>query len=430
MRAGIAGRLAGSARIARLLAKLLSAGAAAQFLGVLTGLALLRWLPVEDYAQYTVAYGFSATLTALVDVGLAGAIMPLVGERAPDRSVLAAYVRAALHLRGRLAAAAVPISAVAFFAITASRDWGIGVQLGLFATVVVTLLARAMVDIYELPLLMQGRYRDYYAAQIGVAGSRLTVSAGLYGFRGLTGVTASLVSAGAALVQGLAYRRVARACVDVPEHVDREKTREILRFVAPALPGVVFFALQGQITIFLIAVFGEVRSIAEVGALSRLTALFVVVAGMSQVLVAPRFPQLARERLFFETSRVLVAAFGFGAVLTTMAFVFPEPFLLLLGPSYDGLRSEVAWFILAASVNALSAVAYAINFSRRFVWYWTTWVGLGLIVSSQIAGAFLFDLSSTLGLQYFAALAALGACLGQAVTFVHGVRTGPARGVV
>ena len=78
MTRGPAGRFARPARIVGLLAKLLGAGAIAQLLSVLTGLALLRWLSIEEFAQYTVAFGLSATLAALVDVepGLVVAAAP------------------------------------------------------------------------------------------------------------------------------------------------------------------------------------------------------------------------------------------------------------------------------------------------------------------------------------------------------------------
>lgn len=427
MNAQPSGRFTRSGRIARLLTKLLGAGAIAQVLNLVTGLALLRWLTVEEYAQYTVAFGFSATLAALVDLGFAGAIMPLVGDRASDRVAFGAYIRAALHLRARIAVVLLPISAVIFFVVTGPRDWGIGVEIGLFATIALTLLAKAMADIYSLPLLMHSRYREYYAFQVGTSGLRLAASAGLYGFRGLTGVTASAVSAVAALLNGLAYKRLARNYVDVPDARDPEKTRAIRRLMAPLLPGLIFTAFQGQITVLLITVFGDVRAIAEVGALSRLAALFAVLAGLNQVLIAPRFPQVPRDRLRLEIMRVLGGVGALSLMLTVLAFVFPAPLLFLLGSSYDHLSAEVAWFMLGASLGYLAGTIYFINVSRRFVWHWTTWLGLGLVIFSQVASAIFFDLGSVLGLQYFAALTGVAGCIAQAVTMLYGLRVGSRR---
>lgn len=423
---GVTGvRFAHGRRIARLLGALLSAQALVQVLGLLSGFFLLRWLSVEDYAQYTVAFGFSATLGALIDLGFTGAVMPLVGARARDPGVFGAYVRAALHLRGRLAAFTLPLSAIAFFALTSGRGWGIGLQIGLFATVALSLLARTMVDIFALPLLMNNAYRSFYSSQVSTSGLRLAAHGLLFATRGLTSVSASLVNAVSALINGVTYRRSASHHIDLPAKADAQYTREIRRMVAPALPGLLFSAFQGQITVLLVSAFGRVESIAEVGALSRLGALFAVVGGINQVLIAPRFPQVPRQLLVRQSAMVIGAAAALGIFLAVGAFTFPEPLLFLLGPAYDNLRSEVAWYIVSASLMFLAGVLYAINLARRFIWWWTTALGLGLIVLAQLASAALFDLGSTLELQYFATVTGLAACLGQFPPLLHGLRSGP-----
>ena len=195
-------RLARAARIARLVGGVLSAQALAQLLMLVSGFLLLRWLSVEQYAQYTIAFAFVATLTTLIDLGFAGAIMPLVANRARDARLFGAYVRAALRLRTSLAAVVLPPSAVVFFLLTSQRGWGVGVQAGLFATVALGLLARTLVDIYSLPLLMNDAYRRFYAPQMSTAILRVASHALLQVTRQLTSVSASLVNSLAALANG------------------------------------------------------------------------------------------------------------------------------------------------------------------------------------------------------------------------------------
>ena len=79
---------AGGLRVARLVGGLLSAQTLAQVLTLLSGFLLLRWLSVEEDAQYTITFGFIATLSGLVDLGIAAAVMPLVGDRARDARVV------------------------------------------------------------------------------------------------------------------------------------------------------------------------------------------------------------------------------------------------------------------------------------------------------------------------------------------------------
>lgn len=416
---------AGGLRVARLVGRLLAAQTLATLLTLLSGFLLLRWLSVEDYAQYTIAFGFIATLSGLVDLGVAGAVMPLVGDRAADRAVVGGYLRAALHLRSRVAAVVLPLSAVVFFVLTAGHGWGVGVQIGLFATVALGLLARALIDIFSLPLLMNGDYRRFYSAQVSTSILRVAAHGLLQLTRGLTSVSASVVNGLVALANGLLYRRSASERSELPATVDRERAREIRRMVAPALPGLVFYAFQGQITILLVAVFGRVEAIAQVGALSRVGALFVVLGGLIQVLIAPRFPQIPRLRLARRSAQAVGAAAALGAVITIVAFIVPEPLLFLLGPEYDGLRLELGWYVLGASLAFLAGVLYAMNLARRFIWWWSTALGLGLILVTQLAAATTLDLGSPLELQYFAALTGLAACVAQTFPLLHGLRRGP-----
>jgi O-antigen/teichoic acid export membrane protein len=414
-------------RVARLVGGLLSAQTVAQLLMLVSGFLLLRWLSVESYAQYTIAFGFIATIGALIDLGFAGAVMPLVGDRARDAAVFGGYLRAALHLRTRLAAVVLPLGAVAFFVLTVDRGWGLSVQVGLFATVALALLARAMVDIFSLPLLMNEDYRSYYGPQVSTALLRLATHGLLQVSRALTSVSASLVNALASLVNGALYRRSAGVRSELPATVDAERVGEIRRLVAPALPGLIFFAFQGQITILLAAIFGRTQSLAEVGALSRLGAVFVILGAVNQVLIAPRFPQVPRERLVRRSAQVVAAAIAVGALMTTVAFVVPQPLLYLLGPAYDGLRLEVGWYVVGASLAFLAGAMYAMNLARRFIWWWSTAVGLTLIVGAQVAAAALFDLGSTLELQYFAAVTGAAACVAQLAPLLRGLRCGPRR---
>ena len=419
------GHFARARRIARLLSGLLAAQSAAQILGLLTGFFLLRWLDVKQYAEYTIAFGFSSTLTNLVDLGFSDSVMPLVGDRARDPHVFGAYMRAALALRRRVVFVVLPSSALAFFVLADGHGWSVGVKAALFASVALTLIFRAFVDVYATPLLMLGKYSAFYGTQISTSAVRLVFSAVLELTRTLTGWSAAAVSALVTALTGALYKRRASQYVALPHEADPHCVREIIYVVKPALPGLLFVAFQGQITIFLVATFGHTAGIAQIGALGRLSQLFAVVASLNAVVVAPRFAQLSRARLLPQSILVLTAALAFAVLASSVAFAFPQPLLLLLGHSYTSLRRETGWCVLGGGIGLVTGAIYAINVSRRFVWWWTTVAGLATIVVTEIACAAVLDLGNVLQLQYFAAVTAAAGLAVQGMVFVYGMRNGP-----
>jgi hypothetical protein len=161
------------------------------------------------------------------------------------------------------------------------------------------------------------------------------------------------------------------------------------------------------------------------GALTRLGALFAVLAGLSGVIISPRFPQLKREQLPAETGRALGLSAAAGALCTGIAFARPSWFLFLLGPSYAGISSVVGWYMLASAVAFLAGVVYLINLARRFVWMGGTLMTVALVLATQIACAATLNLGDLLDLQYFALATALASLVAQGAM----LRLGLTRGV-
>jgi hypothetical protein len=318
-----------------------------------------------------------------------------------------------------------PLSAGAFFVLAQGRGWSLGANVALFASVALTLLFRVLVDLYTTPLQMLGHYSAFYGTQLATSGLRLALSAVLKISRTLNGWSASLTSACVLGLSGVLYKRRASQYVALPQDADPHHVKEITHLMTPALPGLVFTAFQGQITIFLVATFGDTTGIAQIGALARFGQFFAIFAALNQVLVGPRFAQLPPERILGRTMQAVVVAAAFGALVSGLAFAFPEPFLLLLGHSYANLRREIGWSMVGGGISLGTGLVYTINVARRFIWWRLTIAGLAAILSTEIVCASVFDLGSVLQLQYFAAITAAAGLVVQAVAFWYGMRNGP-----
>jgi len=142
------------------------------------------------------------------------------------------------------------------------------------------------------------------------------------------------------------------------------------RLVARAAPSAVYYALAGQITVWLIALCGTTRAVAQVGALGRLAMVYGVVTAAFTVMIVPRFAraQFARGSaalgVYWRAQLALSAPLALIMLLVT---AFPTTTLMLLGREYLGLTHEVVLTAANGAFSTLSAAAYALAAARGVI---------------------------------------------------------------
>jgi len=392
-----------SARLAKWKGSLLAFAVgqpAVQLLNVLTGFLLLRWLSKEEFAMFGVAFAFQSTVNQLTDLGFSGSIVALAGERGTEPSWLGRYLRAARHYRTRLLAFTLAGAAVAFPLLTWRQEWGAGPKLLLFGAVAAAVVFQGGM-MFGSPLLVHRRLRDYYSPQIVGAAIRLGLCAGLH----FTGVLSAWNVAwlGALVIgyTGWSYRRAARDYAHEPVVSDPEANREMRRYLAPLMPGVVFTALQGQITVVLITLFGTTENIAEVSALGRIGQLFLLLGAFNAVMIEPYIARLPASLLPRRYGQILLVAVLIAGVIGATGFLFPEPLLWLLGPKYAGLERETSWVVLTACVGYVSGVMWTMHAARRWIFWWGTVAYIAGVVVTQTICALSLNLDQTMPVIWF-----------------------------
>src|SRR6185312_7896440 len=76
---------------------------------LLYGFLCVRLLPIPDYAEFAVVFGFLGTLTVLMDIGISSTLLLLIGERIDDRQLIADYVASLRQLAHWLYIAVAPL---------------------------------------------------------------------------------------------------------------------------------------------------------------------------------------------------------------------------------------------------------------------------------------------------------------------------------
>lgn len=378
----------------RILKFLLGQGAV-QALNLFTGLLLVRWLSVPDYAQFGVVFGFQTTLSMFVDLGFSGCIVALVGNRAGDRAVLSRYIAAARALRLTSMLLVVPPAAIAFVWVGLRQGWAWEVQALLFLAVVLSLYFEGLMAWNGAALLIHQRLGTYYRGPTEAAAGRLA-ACGILRLAGLlTVVPLCFINVLVAVWNGFRYRAAAAMHLDLGMQADAETRREILHYLAPLIPGLIFTAFQGQILILLSSIFSGTQQIAEISALGRLSQLFIVLGAVNSTLIAPYFARLPSTQVLRRYLMVVSAAGLVCLALAGLAFAFPGPLVWLLGSHYEHLRPEIGWNMLVAVTAYFGTVMWSVNSARRWIFWWSSLVYIVSVTLGQAAYLWTYGAAST-----------------------------------
>lgn len=407
-----------------ILAAFAGAQALVQSATLAAGLILVNVLPVAEFAAYTFASSVLVTLAFATDLGGSSALMHFFHRSRAGEIEFEPHAAAIASLRLRLFAFAAPVAAVALGSWGRSRgldpaDAGVTIGLVLAAVALQIPATLALVR-----LRLEDRFARSYRAEVAGALARLA-AVGVLIAAGWTRSIPALATAVAGVAVTAALTRTAGPRPDVAGATVAAARRSVLRYLAPTLPGAVYYAVQGQFVVWLAAVFGGTTDLAEVGALGRLGLLMGVVGNLTSVVFLPRLVRITDERMF----RRRYLAFGgalatVAGLLTTAAALAPRPFLALLGPNYRGLDAELLLVVATAGVTLLGGYAVAVNNARS----WNRWqpAAVAVLIAGQAAMVATMSLSTTRGVLLFGlGSAVIGLLVQLAVTGVAFVR--PAR---
>jgi len=411
-------------RIGKRLSTFVGGQSAVQLLNAATGLLLLRLMTKPDFAIYAIALGVQGMITIFTDIGFGGAISGLVGTRYQDRALLGSYIRTASHLRQILlifiAAAAVLVGVV--FRNIDTQSHGRKELILLALAVLLTVQFQAWASYYEIPLVLNNRLVAYYSPQIAAAGLRILSSALLYYLHWISATTVIVANTLSIVVMGVAYRLLARPWIQVPKKASKEHGREMVKLLIPLLPGTIYQAVQGQISLFLIAVFGHVGQIAEVAAAGRVGQLFLLLNSSNGVLIGPYFSKSPGSLFHKRYVNVMTVVAGIALLVVASAKVCPGLYLLLLGAKYSNLTPQVRLVVYASAINYFAGAMWTVAVARKWIFWWSGSTQVVLLVLIQLVCVMFLPLNSSEGVLKMNIYTAFGALTVQIFHVIQGYR--------
>lgn len=393
-----------------------------QLLNLFTGFFLIRWLDVDQFAMFGIAFAFQSTATQLTDLGFSGSIIALAGERGRDPNILGSYLRSAEYWRSRIQLGVLLFASLVFPVLVWRQQWDVTIKCLLFGAVVLGVCFQGW-TMYGAPLLVHRAIKEYYRPQIWGAALRLIATGALYSAGLLHACVAALLGVLVLGYTGWDYRRSSRFYIYVPAESQPECNARMLRYLAPLIPGVFFAALQGQILIGISAIFGSTQNLAQVSALGRIGQLFLILGAFNSVFVEPYIASVPQALLVRRYYQILAAAVGLASLMAAVGFLVPQPLLWLLGRNYGGLEREIGWVVLSSCISYVSGVMWTMHAARRWIFWWGTVVYISALVVTQTVCIATMDLTQTLPVVWFGVITSIVVLLVHVTTCWYGFRS-------
>ena len=397
----------------KILSAYFSAMSAAQLLGIGAGLLFINFMPVREFALYTLAFSVVTFFHFLTDLGSTSSLVYFRRRALREGESFDGYVEAVLSLRRALFALGAVAVLVGLPLTARAKGFALGPAVLASVAVTLTVWFQLVSTIRVLELRLRDRYARSYRAEIAGGAARLTLAGVLV----LTGLLRAWLGVLAAAAASAATAWVARARRGggsterpPPENeqiVDRRLyRRRIVRYLLPTLPSALYFSIQSPLVVWLATAFAGTENIAEVGALGRLGMVVGLFSSLTSIVFIPRLAQVTDDRIYlrryFQFGGFL-AVVGLG--LVAAAWLFPGLFLFVLGPNYSGLRWELLLTVAGSAVGLLGGYFVAVNLARS----WNRWQGaaVAVMVASQGVMVAVLPLGTTAGVLTFNLLTAV-----------------------
>jgi O-antigen/teichoic acid export membrane protein len=385
-------------------------------------LLLVRILDKPQFAAYAIAASLFVTLNVLTDCGIGTGLNALGGRVWRDRAALGSLVASALGFRARLAWFALPLGAG--FGLFLFRQnavaWSESIPLTFVA--LSGLWGIATTNTYAVALRLAGKYLEVQKLELTAALVRLGLLTAMT-LLFINAIVAILAAAISVTVQAIWIHRKAASILDDQAPPNPVQYSEISRFVRSQWFSTCFFAFQGQITIWVMSLFGTPEKVAEVGALGRLAVLFGFIASLLNGIATPTLARCdSPPRLHRLFGAMLLAYALFACTLLAASFIFPREILFILGGPYAGLANELPFAMGTSVLWGLTGVFYALASARG--WIWQAWISPLVTIALQVVLLRSLDLTQVRGVLVFGLLGSLPVLLSVASMVARGLAKG------
>jgi O-antigen/teichoic acid export membrane protein len=371
-----------------------------QAVSLICGILVIRLLPIREYALYTIANTMLGTISLLADGGISTGVMTQGSRVWRDKEKLGAVLASGLHLRKNFAVVSLLVSMPVLLFLLMHHEAGWLSSILIIASLIPAFFAALSDSLLEIVPKLHQDIVPLQRNQLTVSIGRLILS-GILVFLFPFSFIAILAAGIPRAIGNLRLQTISGTFIIKNQKPDPEIQKKILKTVRKILPGSIFYCFYGQITIWLISIFGTSHSVAEVGALGRLAMVLTLLNVLFSTLVTPRFARLSHNQTIL-LNRYLQIQFGlliFGAFTVSVIHIFSTQALWILGSNYSNLKTELTLSIAGSYLGLIAGILFSLNTSRG--WIITPVISISINLAAIILGMLIIDISTIRGLFVF-----------------------------
>lgn len=375
-----------------LISKFLIGQGGIQAINIICGVLILRYLSIEEYALYTIASSLFVIGSIGSDFGLAQGVNTLGAKLVEDSAKLGILYASAYRYRKILYPLAMTAVLVVSVYVIYGRSWSI-LNIGLvICTIFLSIWYQQSLALKKSILNVYHDSNGLFKAGLAESVTRLmAISTCIFFPYAIVALSVNFF--GIIVSHYVLVKRCSRF-IKLDEAPNYMQSTQLKKFVMPLAPALIYYMVQGQISVVLLGLYGMTAAVAEVGALGRLGQVVGLLIMLNSFIILPHFSRISEKKSYLNHFKVIIFILSILCLIgMTSAYLIPNWWLAVLGKKYSGLASNLPMAVLGPFLTLVGATLYSMVIARNETNGQSWYIFLGL--ASQIIFIFLFDVKST-----------------------------------
>ncbi len=363
-----------------------------QILGFISGIMVIRMLPTQEYALYTLANTMLGTMTILADGGIGTGVLAQGGKVWQDRERLGAVLSTGFDLRKKFAIASLIIAIPVLIYLLQIHHASWLLTCLIIASLIPAFFTALSNNLLEIAPKLRQDITSLQKNQIQVSTLRLLM-VGLILFAFPWAFLAILAGGFSQIWANIRLKHISSKYADWAQKPDIEIRANILTFVKKILPGSIYYCISSQVTIWIISAFGNTKALAQVGALGRLSTVLGLFSVLFSTLIIPRFARLpnVKRDIMKKFFLIQIGLFLISMVIIFLVVIFTKDILWILGEDFSGLTKEIILITIGSCMSLISVSSNQLLSSRGIIVPPIILISFAIIV--QVSIGLLMDMS-------------------------------------